>query len=94
MQVRSLQLQMEYIYSYLEEEAMDISEDARAFGRITRQGSTEELSVFAAEFNILDEQLSTLIETLVMNTDANRLLVFSCSAVSTAIQLLVKRGQI
>lgn len=64
-QVQSLQLQMEYIYSYLEDEALDISEDARAFGHITRQGSTEELSLYTAEFSILDAQLSTLVQTLV-----------------------------
>lgn len=67
---------MEYIYSYLEEEAMDISEDARVFGHITRQGSTEELSVFAAEFNILDEQLSTLVETLVIHVEIYQLQTF------------------
>lgn len=57
---------MEFIYSYLEDEALDISEDARAFGHITRQGSTQELSLYTAEFAILDMQLSTLVQTLVI----------------------------
>ena len=48
--VRSLQLQLEYIYQTLEEEALDIVEDPTSCGLINRQGSTEELPLLTAEF--------------------------------------------
>ena len=65
--VRSLQLQLEYIYQTLEEEALDIVEDPTSRGFINRQGSTEELLLLTAEFALLDEQLRTLIRRLMQS---------------------------
>lgn len=62
--VRSLQLQMEYIYQTLEEEALDIIENPTSPGYLRRQGSTEELLLLTAEFAILDDQLRALMKRL------------------------------
>lgn len=63
--VRSLQLQMEYIYRTLEEEALEISEDPNSPGYISRQGSTEELSLLTAEFGLLEDQLRVVTQRLI-----------------------------
>lgn len=65
--VRSLQLQMEYIYNTLEGEALGVVEEPNAPGYLQRQGSTEELLLLTAEFELLDEQLRTLIKSLVQS---------------------------
>ena len=63
--LRSLQLQMEYVYQTLEEEALDVVEDRSSLGAfIRRQGSTEELLLLTAEFALLDDQLKTLMKRL------------------------------
>mmetsp|Transcript_3050 Transcript_3050/g.8024 ORF Transcript_3050/g.8024 Transcript_3050/m.8024 type:complete len:678 (-) Transcript_3050:373-2406(-) len=57
--LRTLQLEMEYAYRALEEEAMDIvGFDVNDV--LNRQGSTAELRLLAAEFGYLDEQLAAL----------------------------------
>eukprot|EP00210_Caulerpa_lentillifera_P006373 g6088.t1 len=65
--VRSLQLQMEYIYRTLEEEALEISEDPKSPGYISRQGSTEELSLLTAEFSLLEDQLKAVTQRLLQS---------------------------
>jgi len=70
--VRSLQLQMEYIYQTLEEEALDVVENPSSPGYVRRQGSSEELLLLTAEFALLDEQLRTLMKRL---TESSTILV-------------------
>eukprot|EP00803_Ostreobium_quekettii_P011225 evm.model.scf_916.3 EVM.evm.TU.scf_916.3 scf_916:39388-45212(+) len=68
--VKSLQLQMEYIYTSLEAEALDYVEDDKVSGRPGGQGSTEELSLLMVEFCLLDEKLAQLVETLAKDPSA------------------------
>jgi hypothetical protein len=63
--LRSLQLEMEAVYGYLEDEALDVAQalggaDADAGFLVFRQGSSEELALIAAEFGLLDGQLATV----------------------------------
>lgn len=59
---------MEYIYSYLEEEALETAEEFNVRGYIARQSSTEELSLLIAEFSILDKQLLAVAEKFTMSS--------------------------
>jgi len=60
--VRTLQLEMEYIYGALEEEARDVLGDSRGNRALalSRRGSTDEVALLAAEFKQLDSGLSAL----------------------------------
>lgn len=60
--VRTLQLEMEYIYGALEEEARDVLGDSRGNRTLalSRRGSTDEVALLAAEFKQLDSGLSAL----------------------------------
>lgn len=64
--MRTLQLEMLYVYRALEEEALDIAaEELRTSGgsagaTLSREGSTTELQLLVAEFALLDEQLEAL----------------------------------
>ncbi|PRW56758.1 LETM1 and EF-hand domain-containing anon- mitochondrial [Chlorella sorokiniana] len=58
--VRTLQLEMEYIYGALEDEARDVVGDSKGSDlqlALSRRGSSEEVALLAAEFRQLDEQL-------------------------------------
>jgi len=68
--LRSLQLQMEYIYRTLEDEALDIVEDPKSSSFIRRQGSTEELLLLTAEFSLLEDQLRALMKRMVVSQAA------------------------
>ncbi|KAL3132082.1 hypothetical protein ABBQ32_008692 [Trebouxia sp. C0010 RCD-2024] len=59
--VRTLQLEMEYIYSCLEDETLDIAQDLKGAGYLLlRQGSSDEVALLVAEFGLLDQQLANL----------------------------------
>lgn len=59
--VRTLQLEMEYIFSCLEDEALDIAQDLKGAGYLLlRQGSSDEVALLVAEFGLLDQQLASL----------------------------------
>ncbi|KAK9821246.1 hypothetical protein WJX74_000565 [Apatococcus lobatus] len=74
--VRTLQLEMEFIYGCLEDEAMDITQgtNAAAF-MLFRQGSSDEVALLVAEFELLDGQLANLCmavdsqEAILINED-------------------------
>ena len=72
--VRTLQLEMEYIYRSLEDEALDLSgyydsvgDDVMAF--VEREGATSELHLLVADFILLEEQLSAL--SVALGSDAS-----------------------
>ncbi|KAL0029741.1 hypothetical protein WJX79_006839 [Trebouxia sp. C0005] len=59
--VRTLQLEMEYIFTCLEDEALDIAQDLKGAGYLLlRQGSSDEVALLVAEFGLLDQQLASL----------------------------------
>lgn len=59
--VRTLQLEMEYIFSCLEDEALDIAQDLKGAGYLLlRQGSSDEVALLVAEYGLLDQQLAAL----------------------------------
>lgn len=61
--VRTLQLELEYIYGALEEEAVDVLGDGVRGNRrlaLGRRGSSDEVALLAAEFGLLDAGLSSL----------------------------------
>ena len=61
--IRSLRLELEYIYKYLEDEALDVAikeQDADQTFRPLRQGSSNEIALLVAEYSLLAEQLATL----------------------------------
>uniref|UniRef100_A0A383VBJ9 Letm1 RBD domain-containing protein n=1 Tax=Tetradesmus obliquus TaxID=3088 RepID=A0A383VBJ9_TETOB len=64
--VRTLQLEMEYIYASLEEEAIDVSADEllNKGPAIVREGSTGELALLVAEYGLLLEQLDVLAASI------------------------------
>ncbi|GLI62003.1 hypothetical protein VaNZ11_004577 [Volvox africanus] len=62
--VRTLQLEMEYVYGSLEAEALDIFNGLHSGGLLIRDGSTAELALLVAEFALLDEQLTLMAAAL------------------------------
>ncbi|KAF6258973.1 hypothetical protein COO60DRAFT_1515473 [Scenedesmus sp. NREL 46B-D3] len=64
--LRTLQLEMEYIYVSLEEEAIDVSADEllNKGPALVREGSTGELAVLVAEYGLLLEQLDVLAASI------------------------------
>lgn len=59
--VRTLQLEMEYAYGSLEDEARDIVGDSKGSDlklALSRRGSSDEVALLVAEFSMLDEQLA------------------------------------
>lgn len=60
LQVRTLQLEMEYVHGALEDEARDVVGDSKGGDlqlALSRRGSSEEVALLVAEFVGLDEQL-------------------------------------
>eukprot|EP00803_Ostreobium_quekettii_P011549 evm.model.scf_418.7 EVM.evm.TU.scf_418.7 scf_418:40146-45032(+) len=68
--VKSLQLQMEYVYASLEEEALDYVEEDKGSGVLGGQAATAALSVLVVEFSLLDERLAQVVETLAKTPNA------------------------
>jgi len=65
--VRTLQLEMEFVYRILEDEALDVTGSDIGTGQdalLSREASTSELELLAADFSQLDEQLAMLAATL------------------------------
>eukprot|EP00877_Chromochloris_zofingiensis_P001136 jgi/Chrzof1/11022/Cz05g20210.t1 len=63
--VRTLQLEMEYVYKSIEDEALDIAPDELVEqGPLAREGSTGELALLVAEYGLLEEQLLVLADAL------------------------------
>lgn len=62
--VRTLQLQMEYIYGCIEDEALDIAQSKNTGVLLIRQGSSDEVALLAAEFGLLDQQLAVLVSAV------------------------------
>lgn len=60
--VRTLQLEMEYIYGSLEEEALDNCVGKPEGLIMVGRGSDDELALLAAEFRLLDEALAALVQ--------------------------------
>lgn len=60
--VRTLQLEMEYAYGSLEDEARDVVGDSKGDLKLalSRRGSSDEVALLAAEFRLLDEQLAAM----------------------------------
>eukprot|EP00887_Chlorella_sp_A99_P006091 scaffold22.g6091.t1 len=60
--VKTLELEMEFIYDCLEDEALDIVGDPKSDKKLAlnRRGSSDEVALLIAEFRLLDEQLSAL----------------------------------
>jgi len=60
--IRTLQLEMLYMYQTLEQEALEILEFSRATEQVvTGQSSAEELAIFVAEYGLLNSQLNELM---------------------------------
>ncbi|MEW5299727.1 MAG: hypothetical protein WDW36_002714 [Sanguina aurantia] len=57
--VRTLQLEMEHVYRSLEDEALDVVGSSTG-DLIARDGSSAELALLVAEYELLDEQLTVL----------------------------------
>ena len=64
--LKSLRLEMEAVYGYLEDEALDVTSGSGADGEnlIFRQGSSEELALLAAEFSLLDRALASALASI------------------------------
>ncbi|GBF97790.1 hypothetical protein Rsub_10215 [Raphidocelis subcapitata] len=63
--VRTLQLEMEWVYRSLEDEALDIAADELlGKGPLAREGSTGELALLVAEYSLLERQLAALAAAL------------------------------
>ncbi|KAL4443418.1 hypothetical protein ABPG75_011155 [Micractinium tetrahymenae] len=61
--VRTLQLEMEYAYGALEDEARDVVGDSKGGDlklALSRRGSSDEVALLVAEFRLLDEQLAAM----------------------------------
>ena len=69
--VRTLQLEMEAVLGTLEDEALDVAQGSSDAGfLIFRQGSSDELTLLAAEAGLLDEQLAVVAASLPAETAA------------------------
>lgn len=63
--IKTLQLQMEYVASSLEDEALDIAQDTQNAGFfLLRQGSSDELALLVADFGLLDGQLAQMCDAI------------------------------